>query len=97
MSTYKLSRPLVHMPYAQAQVVEFADGHKRLVSYVTTVAEITADGWLYIHGLYSATTRRHIGCFMRELGLDYQTAKALYLNNYKMNIHTGEVKSVDED
>lgn len=78
--------------YAQAEIIEYSDGRKELISYVTPVIEIDVEGWLKVNGLYSATTRRHIGWFMRELGLTYQLAKTLYGDNAEMNIYTGEVK-----
>ena len=65
-----------------------------LVSYTTVVADLQ-DGWLTIRGLYSMTTRKHIGWFMRELGFTYQLAKQLYEDNKSFNIYTGEV--VDND
>jgi hypothetical protein len=46
-----------------------------------------------VSGLYSRTTIKHIGWFMRELGLSYQLAKHLYLNNMRFNIHTGEIEN----
>lgn len=65
-----------------------------LISYNTTVAEITADRWLYINGLYSMTTRKHLGWFMRLLGLTYQDAKALYEKGEKMNLTTGQTAPI---
>lgn len=62
-----------------------------LYSYTTRVAEVQ-NGWLRVKGLYSMTTRKHISWFMRELGLDYQTAKHLYEDDKEMNIYTGEVR-----
>jgi len=86
-------------PYAQAQIEQFempCDGlAKILVSYTTVVATIDTEGWLHINGLYSATTRKHIGWFMRELGFTYQLAKQLYNDNADMNIETGEVRFND--
>lgn len=64
---------LKNMPYAQAKVRRGAN-YISLVSYSTTVIEIT-DNTLRVYGLYSATTRRHISAFMREMGLDYSIAK----------------------
>lgn len=82
-------------PYAQAQIEEFeipCNGlAKILTSYSTVVATIDEEGWLHINGLYSATTRKHIGWFMRELGFTYQLAKTLYNDNKEFNIYTGEV------
>lgn len=92
---YKM-RPLKSMPYAQAKVREWNCGDVDLVSYTTTVILIR-DGWLECTGLYSRTTIRHIGNFMREFGYgDYFTAKRLYLDGLKMNIYTGEVKDILE-
>ena len=80
------------MPYANAKVHKHEDGHIVLVSYTTPVAFIDPQGWLYINGLYSATTRRHIGVFVKEYAnIYYQTAKRLYNDGFKYNIHTGEV------
>lgn len=69
----------------------YEDGTIILRSYSTDVIEISPEGWLSVFGLYSATTIKHIGWFMREYGFTYQTAKTLYLGNKKMNIHTSEV------
>lgn len=62
-----------------------------LISYRTTVITIDENGWLRVSGLYSRTTIKHIGWFMRELGMTYQDAKSFYENNYKYNLYTGEV------
>lgn len=81
------------MPYAQANVIRHIDGSITLRSYATDVAHITAGGWLTIFGLYSATTRKHIGAFVKEYaGLTYQTAKMLYTDGHQYNIRTGEVR-----
>ena len=83
------------MPYAQATVRKYEDGTIVLQSYSTAVAYIEPDGRLYIRGLYSATTRRHIGAFVKEYAnLDYQTAKRIYEDGYGYNIHTGEIVPV---
>lgn len=78
-------------PEANAWVWEYPDGHKTLCSYGTIVAECSAEGWVRVFGLYSATTRKHIGWFMHSLGLDYPTAKEIYEEHLAINIHTGEV------
>ena len=78
-------------PYAQAKIHEYSDGSKVLVSYSTPVVEIDAEGWLHVNGLYSMTTIRHIGWFMKELGLDYQLAKRMYINRMEYNLYTGEI------
>ena len=80
--------------YAQAHM-EPIHGGLALYSYDTRVAEVV-DGWLRINGLYSMTTRRHSGWFMRELGrFTYQLAKQLYEDNKEFNIWTGEVRDID--
>lgn len=76
--------------YAQAQINYYNDGTIALQSYNTIVIEIDANGWLQCNGLYSMTTIKHIGWFMRELGFDYHTAKQMYINNMLFNIYTGE-------
>ena len=87
-------RTLTAMPYANAKVVIDENG-TTLISYTTPVATIDKDGWLVINGLYSMTTRKHIGAFMREYaGHDYQTAKRIYENYERYNILTGEVESL---
>ena len=87
-------KKLSAMPYAQSHVELTSENRIALFSYVTLVAEIV-DGWLYIHGLYSQTTRKHIGAFCKEYAnCDYKTAKSLYENGYRMNIHTGEVEEI---
>lgn len=87
------TRKLARMPYAQAKVM--TDGKTiQLWSYKTCVALIDAQGWLYIYGLYSQTTKRHIGAFMREYTKgDYYTAKQLFQDGKRMNIYTGQVLS----
>ena len=92
---------LASMPYAQAHTMEYDDGTFDLISYRTLVVRINPEGWLECTGTYSATTRKHIGAFMRnevsamcKHPLDYYTAKRCYLNNETMNIYTGEVKSI---
>lgn len=80
--------------YAQAHM-EPIHGGLALYSYTTRVAEVR-DGWLRIFGLFSMTTRRHIGWFMRELGkFNYQLAKQLYEDDKEFNIYTGEVRGID--
>lgn len=87
-----ITTKLSAIPYGQAIVIKMDNGNTILRSYYTDVAMITADGWLTINGLYSATTRKHIGAFVREYAnIDYQTAKRIYEDGYHYNIYTGEV------
>lgn len=79
------------MPYAQAKV-HITENTVYLMSYKTVAVYIDPQGWLVVNGLYSATTRKHIGAFMREYAnADYQLAKQLYTDGYMYNVHTGEV------
>ena len=89
------SRKFKDHQYAQAQVNTYSDGSKALQSYSTIVVEIDPKGWLKVNTLYSRTTIRHIGWFMRELGFTYQLAKALYYDRKVFNIKTGEVCDID--
>lgn len=79
---------------AQTYMMPMPQNRLVLISYTTMVAELN-NGWLRINGLYSMTTRKHIGWFMRELGLTYQLAKHLYENNMEMNIYTGEIRGLE--
>lgn len=76
---------------AQAVKMIWENGAQALISYTTTVISINEEGWLHVHGLYSRTTIKHIGWFMRELGFTYQLAKQLYNDRKEFNIYTGEV------
>jgi hypothetical protein len=90
-----MEKKLSAIPYGQAKVRMLSGFfHNELISYQTTVAAIRG-GWLYIYGLYSATTRRHIGAYVKEYAnISYQTAKELYEKKMKYNIYTGEVAPI---
>lgn len=78
-----ITRKLKNHKYAQAHIEIENDDDEiiyRLVSYSTHVATVheTAAGWcLDCYGLYSMTTRRHIGWFLYDIGspFTYQDAK----------------------
>lgn len=83
---------LSQIPYGNAYVLH-TDNGTVLYSYVTPVAQIDNDGWLTVFGLYSMTTRKHIGAYMREYAKrDYQLAKGAYLGGYDYNLFTGEIR-----
>lgn len=85
---------LKSIPYGNAKVI-INSGNIKLISYVTTVAEIQ-DDWLTIYGLYSMTTRKHISAFVKEYcGITYQTAKKIYEDGLKYNLATGEVVEIE--
>ena len=80
------------MPHAQAKVLKMDTGYIILRSYETDVAYVTPDGWLHINGLYSMTTRKHIGAFVKEYAnITYQLAKRLFEDKLDYNIYTGEL------
>lgn len=85
--------------HAQVKVYVYPDNARKLVSYSTIVCELDGDGWLTVNGLYSRTTIKHIGWFMRELANDfnvnisYYTAKHVYEHNVALNLYTGEIKN----
>ena len=78
--------------YAQTCVRIFDDDTVELWSYTTKVITITPKGWLSCNGLYSMTTIKHIGWFMRERGMTYYLAKQMYLDNMEYNVYTGEIR-----
>ncbi len=79
---------------AQARIYTDDIGTTALISYTTTVVVVDAEGWISVRGLYSATTRKHIGWFMRMFGETYQFAKQLYTDGKEYNLYTGEVRDV---
>ena len=85
---------LKNHPYAQCSVRVLLDGSVVFTSYKTDVIYIDKDGWLYVSGLYSATTRKQIGYFLKEYvpALSYQDIKKLYYTSRVLNIYTGEIK-----
>jgi hypothetical protein len=88
-------KKLSAIPYGNA-FVEIVDNETYyLWSYQTLVAKVEKN-WLRVNGLYSMTTRRHIGAFVREYcNLSFQTAKKLYSDGMMMDITTGEVTEIE--
>lgn len=85
-----VTRKLKNMPYAQAGILE-KEKSTDLISYATNVCSVDKDGWLTCYWNYSASTRKHIGAFGREMGFTYQDAKRCFDKEEAYNIHTGEV------
>ena len=87
-----VDKKLDRMPYAQAGILKRGDA-VQLVSYETIVCEVV-NGWLHCYGTFSASTRRHIGAFLKEVAprLSYYDAKACYLDDVEMNVETGETR-----
>lgn len=72
-------RTLKNMPYAHATVITHDDGSMVMVSYKTPVIYVNGSGLVEeITGLYSMTTRKQIGAFMKEFGKTYQDAKQCF-------------------
>ena len=83
---------LTFMPYSQATVIIDDENNIILRSYTTNVVYLNKEGWLTVTGLYSMTTRRHIGAFMKEYTpFDFAFAKKAYEGKYSINIYTGEI------
>lgn len=84
-------RKLSDHEYAQAHVEMHDDGTIDLVSYTTLVCRIYPDGRLECTGIYSRTTIKHIGWFMREYTRGtYYDAKKAYQDDLYYNVYTGE-------
>ena len=77
--------------YSQCHV-EIAADTINFFSYSTLVCRIE-DGWLSCTGLYSMTTRKQIGWFLKEYAPDmtFQMVKQCFEDGMMINIHTGEV------
>ena len=93
--------------YAQCLIIEndggdYYGGDYTLQSYSTIIVTVEKDGWMRCNGLYSRTTIKHIGWFMRYISekfgvkVSYYDAKWCYEHNSVMNILTGEVKTYGE-
>lgn len=93
-----VNKRLDFMPYAQAGIVRDKDG-THLISYSTRVITINNQGWMICTGTYSATTRKHIGAFLKECGNGaiYYDAKFCYENDSAYNIYTGEVRKIQTE
>ncbi len=92
MARYLYSKAVAGHEYAQARENFFDDGTVQLQSYSTIIIEIDPEGWLHVTGLYSMTTIKHIGWFMRSRGLTYQLAKKMLYDHKDYNVRTGEVR-----
>ena len=90
-------KKLTGHPYSQCNVYIDEWGGIRFISYKTEVITISPAGWLTCYGLYSATTRKQIGWFMREYcsPLTFHDAKRCYCDNIQFNIYTGEIRQVE--
>ena len=86
--------------HAQCYMRHYNDDTTALISYNTVVAELDDEGWIRVNGLYSATTRKHLGWFAKELArmfnirLTYHDLRDLYTSGDMLNLLTGEVREV---
>lgn len=92
-TTAHYSKRLEYCPNGSAGVNEY-NGNIHLISYTTRVISIDTDGWLECTGTYSATTRKHIGAFLKEYApnLNYHDAKRAAIENIQINIRTREIR-----
>lgn len=86
-----MTMKLKNHPYAQCHV-EIRNNSVEFVSYSTSVIEIN-NNWLRCSGLYSMTTRKQIGWFLKEYApmISYQMVRACYAGDMQINIATGEI------
>lgn len=84
-------RKLDNHRYSQCHV-EITDTATHFFSYSTLVCSIE-DGWLSCFGLYSMTTRKQIGWFLKEYAprITFQMVKQCVEQDMMINIDTGEI------
>lgn len=78
--------------YANTYVRVYDNGAEEMISYTTKVLELSPEGWVTCYGLYSMTTIKHIGWFMRSHDSSYQVAKQCYVDGKQFNLYTGEFR-----
>lgn len=90
-------KKLTDHKYSKCHVEIDGMGGIHFISYKTEVITVSPAGWLACYGLYSATTRKQIGWFMREYcsPLTFRDAKRCYYDNMQINTKTGEVRKVE--
>jgi len=95
--TVYYDKPLKYCPYGSCGTIERSNGNVYLKSYSTFVLCLTSEGWLQCSGIYSRTTIKHIGAWLKEYapGVSYYTAKQCYTEGKAYNIHTGEFKDLE--
>ena len=89
-----VDKRLPGMEYAQAGIL-YEPGAEFLVSYETIVAELTADGWVHIYGLFSTKTRKHLGKWAKMHGLTYYDVKIMYDTSHDYNIYTKQQRPTE--
>lgn len=87
---------------ANCRILTDYEGNTFLLSYSTIVCVVRTDGWMHCNGLYSRTTIKHIGWFMRYISaqfgakVSYYDAKWCYEHDSMMNVTNGEVLTYEE-
>lgn len=91
--TVTYDKNLAFCPHGSCGIVQNENG-THLISYTTLVCSIDKMGFLSCTGTYSATTRKHIGAFLKEYApkLSYYDVKKAYEDRYAINIFTGEIE-----
>lgn len=79
--------------YMQAGI-RYTEKGMQLISYDTLVIDLSGE-WLECTGLYSNTTRRHIGIFAKMIGTTYYAIKKAYERGAALNVRTGEMISLN--
>ena len=95
LHTHSTDAPIKGHPFASCGV-DYDEQGTHLISYATKIATISPDGWLHVYGLFSATTRKHIGWFLKEYGnhTNYACARYCYEHNHEYNTRTGEWRNL---
>lgn len=90
-------KKLTDHPSAQCHVEIDGMNGIHFYSYRTEVITVSPAGWRTCYGLYSVTTRKQIGWFMREYcsPLTFHDAKRSYTDNIEINIYTGEIRTIE--
>ena len=85
-------KKLTEHPYSQCHVEITPNGNIYFYSYCTLICCID-EGWLSCSGLYSMTTRKQIGWFLKEYAssITFQMTKKCVEDNMRINIFTGEI------
>lgn len=86
-------RKLKKHPSANCYIVEGSD-KEYLISYTTKVLIVDHEAkTMEVTGLYSMTTRRHIGWYLMERfpHISYYAVKKAYEEDKKINIVSGEL------
>ena len=82
------AKPLEKHRFCQCGVVSSGIDNYSLISYDTVVIEVY-DGTMYINGLYSQTTKKHIVYFLEEYYPKVNFKNVKYAYEHHLNITVG--------